>query len=305
MKEICKVEYKSEINYYLYLPESLHQEADRLIHYLKHFPFETPECCPKCGHKSFRLDNRASKRGKAIKNYRCYNCDGGFNRLYGTPLARCRQEFIPLWPHIAAYRLSGMTTAKISEHLNISIAGVYHRDNVIAEIMRLHYPALYAWWFPRQQREFVELPEKVSQQCEQFKAWLHLLEFSQTTDCPTCGQSCYRTHTRPQFYCTGCQRDFNLLADTPLRKHYHMQLWSSYVDCLVRGDTIADIQRQLGVQMLRLNRWRDSFALAMQQQGCEELVAWMAWQRSRRHVQVNKRTMDNFYARARTEDAKE
>lgn len=26
----------TEINYYLYLPESLHQEADRFIHYLKH-----------------------------------------------------------------------------------------------------------------------------------------------------------------------------------------------------------------------------------------------------------------------------
>lgn len=45
--------------------------------------------------------------------------------------------------------------------------------------------------------------------------------------------------TRPQFYCTGCQQGFNLLANTPLRKHYHMPLWSSYVDCLVRGDTIT------------------------------------------------------------------
>ncbi|WP_337048925.1 hypothetical protein [Serratia fonticola] len=116
-----------------------------------------------------------------------------------------------------------------------------------------------------------------------------------------CGQSCYRIHTRPQFYCTGCQQGFNLLVNTPLRKHYHMPLWGSYVDCLVRGDSIADIQRQLGVQMLLLNRWRDSFALAMQQQGYEELVAWIAWQRSRRHVQVNKQTMNNFYARARTE----
>ncbi|WP_199062998.1 IS1 family transposase [Serratia sp. ASV30] len=296
--------HETEINYYLYLPESLHQEADRLIHYLKHFPFETPECCPKCGHKSFRVDNRASKRDKTIKNYRCKSCDGGFNRLYGTPLARCRQEFIPLWPHIAAYRLSGMTTAKISERLNISIAGVYHRDNVIAEIMRVDYPALYAWWFPRQQREFVELPKKVSQQCEQFKAWLHELEFSQTADCSECGQSCYRIHARPQFYCTGCQQGFNLLANTPLRKHYHMPLWSSYVDCLVRGDTISDIQRQLGVQMLLLNRWRDSFALTMKQQGYEELVAWIAWQRSRRHVQINKQTMNNFYTRKRSEDTR-
>lgn len=46
-----------------------------------------------------------------------------------------------------------------------------------------------------------------------------------------------------------------------------MPLWAAYVDCLVRGDTISDIQRQLGVQMLLLNRWRDSFALTMQHQG--------------------------------------
>lgn len=56
----------TEINYYLYLPESLQQEADRFIHYLKHSPFET-SCCPKCGHKSFQRDNRASKRDKTIK----------------------------------------------------------------------------------------------------------------------------------------------------------------------------------------------------------------------------------------------
>jgi hypothetical protein len=54
--------------------------------------------------------------------------------------------------------------------------------------------------------------------------------------------------------------------------------------------------------MLLLNRWRDSFALVMQQQGYEELVAWITWQRSRRHVQINKQTMNNFYTRKRSED---
>ncbi|RKO79622.1 hypothetical protein C5E04_09820 [Pectobacterium parmentieri] len=53
------------------------------------------------------------------------------------------------------------------------------------------------------------------------------------------------------------------LAYAFLKKQYYISLWSSYVDCLARGDSIADIQRQLGVQMLLLNRWRDSFALAM------------------------------------------
>ncbi|MEX2950110.1 hypothetical protein AB4K01_02775 [Serratia fonticola] len=303
-KEVCNVVREPEINYYLYLPDSLHKEADSLIHYLAHFPFETPSCCPKCGHTSFQIDNRASKRDKIITNYRCYHCGSGFNRLYGTPLAGCHQQFIPLWPQIAAYRLSGMTTAEICERLSISTAGIYQRDNAIAEIMRADYPALYTWWLPRQHREVIELPEKVSQQYEQFKVWLHEIEHAQFADCSVCGQSCYRIHTRPQFYCTGCQRGFNLLTTTPLKKHYHMSLWVSYVNCLIRGDSIADIQRQLGVQMLLLNRWRDSFALAMQQQGYEELVAWITWQRSRRHVQVNKQTMNNFHTRIKTDESK-
>ncbi|QHQ16105.1 hypothetical protein GMW39_09620 [Pectobacterium parmentieri] len=75
--------------------------------------------------------------------------------MYGTPLAKCRQQFIPLWPRIAAYRFSGMTTAEICKRLDISAEGIYHRDNVIAEIMREEHPALYAWWGPRQHREIV------------------------------------------------------------------------------------------------------------------------------------------------------
>ncbi len=155
MNEICSVIDFPETHYYLYLPEPLHKEADNLIYWLIHFPFETPERCPMCGHKSSRLDNRASKRDKTIKNYRCYHCDGGFNRLYGTPLAKCRQQFIPLWPRIAAYRFSGMTTAEICKRLDISAEGIYHRDNVIAEIMREEHPVLYAWWGPRQHREII------------------------------------------------------------------------------------------------------------------------------------------------------
>lgn len=38
---------------------------------------------------------------------------------------------------------------------------------------------------------------------------------------------------------------------------------------------VTDTQHQLDVQMFLLNRWQDSFTLAIQQQGYEELVAWI------------------------------
>lgn len=82
--------------YYALLPESLHQQADGLIAYLRELPYERPAACYFCGNKSFYINSTSQND---VRYYRCSRCKKGFNSLTGTPLASTRHP--DLWGNFA------------------------------------------------------------------------------------------------------------------------------------------------------------------------------------------------------------
>jgi len=265
-------------DYHRFLPPALHQDADALIDWLATTPYRKPEGCPRCGSPDFHTNGKTPK--DQIINYRCSRCKKGFSPMTGTPLARSRH--VPLWPVYAAARLSGLGTGALATALKIAEPTCLHKDRVIASVMRMYWPALYAWWVPHYERIDPTLTPQVAAEAEKLKCWYQALKIEQTAVCPHCGgEKTYRTKVRPTFRCVPCARNFSLLAGLPVASLCYFERWGEGIDALVAGDSVTDIKRRMKMCLSAVMLWEKRMMFVLDMMDLHALKAWIFWQRNR------------------------
>ncbi len=206
--------------------------------------------------------------------------------MTGTVLARSRH--VPLWPMFAAARLSGLSTAEMMADLKIADPTCVHKDRVIARVMERYWPALYAWWGAHYERHDPVFTPDVAAEAEQLKSWYQMLKTQKTAVCPHCGEEkTYRTHERPSFRCTPCDRSFSLLSGLPVVSLHYFELWGEGIDALMAGNSTADIKRRMGMSLSAVGNWERRMMLLIERMELHALKTWILWQRSRdRHLRA-------------------
>ncbi|AZS49748.1 IS1 family transposase [Entomomonas moraniae] len=272
--------------YYNLVPQDLHPELDAMLHYLDTYPFEKPSDCPHCGSK--KLSDNGTNPTSEIMNYRCLDCYKGFNQLTGTCFAKSTFAHMHKWGDFARLRLSGEGIHAISVTLGMSTQGATKRDQRIKNLMQQQYPKLFAWWQIRQDWQELSLSPLIQQQADTFTQWLENLLNQTFATCPNCSKphckKLKQTH-RPQFHCHRCNTSFNLLRNTEFHLVHYPELWLDYAKLLVQGYSDKDISNQLNIGQSLSNYWRHRFIKQMIEQGHEELVQWLIWQRKRNYNQ--------------------
>lgn len=271
--------------YYQLIPQSLRSEVDALLDYVRYFPYQLPTQCPYCGHHSFRQRNQINTLGQP--RFECNNCDRNFSQLTGTYFAQLKQ--IELWPGYIEYRLQGMPLRQIGQKLGMLSHALIKREQIFHKILNERYPKLAAWWIPHQHRQDQRLTKQVSEQQDQFKAFLEYTCYSQTIRCPHCQHTIGRiprSKHRPTFKCSHCQTTTNLLKNTSLSGLKNIELWRSYVEYLFQGESNRNIMQLLGVSNGCTTRWNKCFISQMQIMKLNNLVNWIEWQRTRHRVNL-------------------
>ncbi|MGV3345812.1 hypothetical protein ACGVWS_08715 [Enterobacteriaceae bacterium LUAb1] len=267
-----------QYNYYRFLPEELHRDADALISWLADVPYRKPGYCPHCRSPVFHTNGRTPK--DHIINYRCSRCKKGFSPLTGTLLARSRH--IPLWPVYAAARLSGLSSVELVNLFGLAEQTCLHKDRVIARVMQADWPALHAWWEPHYERTDLAFTAEVAAEAQQLKQWYQDLNIQQEAICPYCsGQNTYRISTRPIFRCRSCDLSFNLLQGTPVARLCYFDSWEVGIEELITGSSIADIKRRMKMSLSAVFLWEKRMMRLLEEMKLYALIKWIIWQRSR------------------------
>ncbi|WP_337264540.1 MULTISPECIES: hypothetical protein [unclassified Serratia (in: enterobacteria)] len=273
-------------DYRRFLPPTLYDEAERLLAYLTDAPFKEPDECPWCQHNSFKVRERAGQK----PGYTCFRCRKTFTRTTGTPFSNT--QYPELWGDYVRYRFSGLPLSKIAQKLGITDYACCFRDRIVKGIMQREYPTLYDWWQAHQERISREMTPEIEAQRAQFQAWLNTILTCERAACPTCGYSSRRegrNRHRPWFFCNPCRKGFSLLTGTPLAGMLYTEIWASFVDHMISGDSMWQLQSQYHIGTGTLHRWRKSFLAMMADMGLDGLVEWAQWQRSRGYNEALKK----------------
>jgi transposase-like protein len=280
-------------NWQRFIPLALRPEAERLVWWLENRPFQQPEDCPYCHSKSFRERVRNGQK----RAYQCHYCHKSFSQTTGTLFANT--QYAELWGDFARWRFCGLPLKKIAEHLGITVYACRHRDLGIMALMQEEYPALYEWWHAHQERMSREMTPLVEIQRQQFLLWLTEVLARPQAPCPQCSYSSRRegrNSDRPWFFCNPCGKGFSLLAGTPLKGMLYTEIWSSFVDNMLNGESMWHLQHDYHIGTGTLHRWRKNFLAMMQSMGMNELVEWAEWQRSRGYSVARKKRQKGVYS---------
>lgn len=266
------------------LPVELHDQAQGFIRYLHELPNTSPVECPKCGHPRFRLDANLSVR---LPFYRCVACNKGFNCLTQNPFKN--YGLMHLWWIYGQYLLAGWPTPTIAIAMGISPSTTWRWIKPCRAVMAKEFPALYHWWSARQDRTNLEPPAHIAIQAQAFLSGLEQLLTTQQAVCSKCGSPHMQRidERRPDFRCPGCWSTTSLLHGTLLSRLGYPELWLGFVQGLINGESVVDLQRRTGLCGAACKRWQVSFMQMFEQQGYTDLVQWITWLRSRRVKEVN------------------
>lgn len=273
-------------NWQRFISPELQPDARRLVQWLTYRPFQQPDRCPYCQSQSFRV--RECKGQKP--SYQCHYCRKNFSQTTGTPFKGTQHA--ELWGDFARWRFSGLSLKNIARRLNITEYACRYRDCAIMTVMQQEYPTLYVWWQTHQARASREMTPEVAAQRAQFHGWLNEVLTCKRAPCPTCGYSSRRDGRggqRPWFFCNPCRRGFSLLAGTPLAGMLYTEIWPSFVDNMINGDSMWQLQPGYHISTGTLHRWRKCFLAMMSTMGLDALVAWTQWQRSRGYSEATKK----------------
>lgn len=263
-----------------FIPPELKTDASSLLLWLEERPFQQPDRCPYCASKSFKV---RESRGCKL-SYKCRLCWKSFTQTTGTPFARTRHP--ELWGIFAKYRFQGMSLKKIAAIIGITEYACRHRDLVIVAEMKESFPALFIWWETHQRRASYEMTPEAKAQYEQLQLWIKKVFTLSRAPCPGCGYSSRRegsNRDRPWFFCNPCRKGFSLLAQTPLKGMLYTELWPLFVEKMVSGESMWQLQHEYHINTGTLHRWRKCFLAMMCEMGLETLAEWTEWQRSREY----------------------
>ncbi len=266
-------------DYHVFLPIALHQQAEDYIDYLRALPDRHPTTCHRCGHRHLVQIHDPSLR---LPFFRCSICRAGCNSLTGTPFSRF--SHMELWPDFGACLLAGWTVARTGAALGIAMATAHTWARPARAVMADDFPELYRWWSARQDRRNLKAAPHIEVQRQAICLWLNQLLASQQAACPHCHSTntARSSRTRPNFRCRYCERNFTLLTDTPLLRLTHIELWQPFLQGLMNGESVGDLQRKTGLGGSTCRLWHKRFLQLIEAQGHAELAQWIRWQRGRR-----------------------
>lgn len=92
---------------------------------------------------------------------------------------------------------------------------------------------------------------------------------------------------RPNFYCPGCSSTLSLLRGSLLSRLGYPEHWLGFVQGLINGESVVDLQRRTGLCGPACKRWQVRFTQMIEQQGYTDLAQWITWLRSRRVKEVS------------------
>ncbi|WP_339507796.1 MULTISPECIES: hypothetical protein [unclassified Pseudomonas] len=271
-------------DYHQCLPAELHSHADDFIRYLHELPKRSPVECPLCGHPRFRLETSQKTR---LPFYRCVACNKGFNCLSKTPFSKV--GLMHLWSTFGQYLLAGWSMRGIAEAMNIAPSTTSRWNKHCRTVMAKDFPTLYQWWAARQDRIDLEPPAPIAAQAQAFLSGLeHLLTTPQAV-CPKCGSPDMKRfdERRPDFRCPGCYSTVSLLQGTLLARLGYPEHWLGFVQGLINGESVTDLQRRTGLCQQTCKRWQVRFMRMFEEQGHTDLAQWITWLRSRRVKEVS------------------
>ncbi len=82
--------------------------------------------------------------------------------------------------------------------------------------------------------------------------------------CPHCGKTRVHRHGTKsglqRYKCTGCQKTFNSLTNTPLARMRKKELWLSYLDHMLNSSVLRDIRDDLPINLKTAFNWRHRFS---------------------------------------------
>ena len=286
MNRLLKTLFPAPASWSRFIPPELQPDARKLIDWLTYRPFQEPEYCPFCHSKSFNVRERPGCK----PSYQCDYCRKTFARTTGTLFYNT--QYPELWAEFARWRFSGLGLKKIAAKIGITEYACRHRDVAIMQEMADEYPRLHAWWDAHQDRASLEVTPEVDTQRARFREWLVYVLTTPRAPCPKCGYNSRRdskNKDRPWFFCNPCKQGFSLLRNTPLKGMLYPELWLSFVDDMLSGESTWQLQHEHHICISTLYRWRTSFLAMMQTMGLDALVAWSEWQRSREYSNTLKR----------------
>lgn len=279
----------NEMDYKTLIPDSLHQQVEELLEYLKNFPFDTPDCCRNCGSKNFYAKKQCSRPDNVMRTYYCNTCKKSFIQLTNTIF--CRSTRLEQWWNVGRLYLAGQTNRQIVLQTGISKKQIHSRLRAINKVMQEEYPALHQWWKTHQERTDLSFSTLVKRQAATFLNWLDTCINKTDYSCPHCKRKLYkRNHksSRPDFVCTRCNYYFNALTETRFQRMLQIELWIPYAKILIDGYGGRDAQKLIGLAIGTAWRWEKTFIAQMQDLGLDELVQWLTWQRNRRYAHVSR-----------------
>lgn len=267
-------------NYKKIIPAKLLHQAEALLAYLIHFPFQIPKECRLCSSTNFF--ESAYKKPNSKRNipfFYCRSCKRRFTQTSKTHFAGI--VYLELFGDFAKLRLAGYSQEAISEILGFAQATARDRDKLLNQIMAEKFPDLYAWWKPHQDHLDKRLSPQVKKEHDQFISWLKKLVEHRRVTCPHCYRKA-NLSKRPLITCERCQLTFEQVifneGKTSLK---YLVKWVPFAEGLIQGKSGHALAREFGISKRTASEWKQKFTKQMVLFHFDKLVQWSKWQHSR------------------------
>jgi transposase-like protein len=224
--------------------------------------------------------------------YRCAACNKGFNCLTKNPFKT--YGLMHLWWVYGQYLLAGWPMPNVAIAMGISPGTTLRWSTPCRAVMAKEFPALYHWWSARQDRTNLEPPAHIAVQAQAFLSGLELLLTTQRAVCSRCGSPQLQRVGEQSLdvYCPGCSSASSLLRGSLLSRSGSPELWRGFVQGLINGETLVDLQQRTGLRKHACQRWQMRFMQMLEQQGYTDLAQWIYWLRSRRVKELSDSVRD-------------
>lgn len=280
---------KHKDQYKMIIPSTLWHEANVLIEYVSTFPYLEPTSCKYCGSNAFNVYHGIRQLKCGIPTYYCHDCKRRFSQITGSYFKATHE--LASWGDLARLRLAGKSTDYIARKVTVCQYTVNKRVKTLEIIMQDKCPKLYQWFKAHNDYLDHSLSVQVKEEVVVFTDWLGKVIDSKKIECPTCHRLINRLNTgnnrgikascRPLFACGRCRLVVNLLADSPLKTLFYIEKWPAFTTLMIKGESHAQISKQLGVSLATIHNWNAKFIQQMRNMGLEKLVYWLSWQHRR------------------------